>query len=142
METLGLDFLRHYVNIFVSNDVIDIGRDVSIDKFMFAGAIFQALSITKWRDRSMGGISCLAVEVPDLMIDNALYSIVFSLLNSGFDSIGQGSILFQQAYQPVAEGVPSGPTIFLYKIADQRWGSRRAIRSRARRRRLSRVHHR
>ena len=63
MEILGLDLQKHYVNIFVSNNVIDVARDVSSDKFKFGGATFQAISITKWRTVD-GWNQVLAVEVP------------------------------------------------------------------------------
>lgn len=57
------------------------------------------------------------------MLDNALFSLIFSLLNSGLATIGQGSILTQQNYQPVQEGTPSAPTLFVYKIGDIRLGT-------------------
>lgn len=63
MQILGLDMQRNYVNIFVRNAVIDIKRDVSSDKFMFAGTTYQALSITKWISVDSWN-QVLAIEVP------------------------------------------------------------------------------
>ena len=62
MQTLGLDFQRHYVNIFVPNSVIDIARDVTSDQFQFAGATYQGLSLTRWFDVD-GWNQVLAIEV-------------------------------------------------------------------------------
>ena len=63
MMTLGLDLTKHYENIYVSNRLIDIRRDVSSDKFQFDGATFQGLSMTKWIDLD-GWNAILVVEVP------------------------------------------------------------------------------
>ena len=61
--TLGLDLTKHYENIYVSNRLIDIRRDVSSDKFQFDSATFQGLSMTKWIDLD-GWNAILVVEVP------------------------------------------------------------------------------
>lgn len=55
------------------------------------------------------------------MLDNALFTLIFSLLNSGFTSIGQ-TIICQQAYQPTFEGINTNPTLFVYKVSDERMG--------------------
>jgi hypothetical protein len=57
-----------------------------------------------------------------ILLDNQLFALVFSLLNSGFSAIGQGSILCQQNYQPRQQGVNTAPTVFVYKIGDERIG--------------------
>lgn len=64
LETLGLDLQRHYVNIYVSNSLIDIRRDVSSDRFQFAGATFQGISLTKWFSVDNWN-AILCVEVPN-----------------------------------------------------------------------------
>lgn len=56
------------------------------------------------------------------MRDNQLFILLFSVLQSGFTSLGMGSILLQQSYQPVQQGAPSDPCVFLYKIGDNRLG--------------------
>lgn len=38
MDILGLDMQKNYINVFVSRDVIDIGRDVSGDYLVFGVA--------------------------------------------------------------------------------------------------------
>jgi E217 collar protein gp28 len=63
MMELGLDLQRHYVNIYVSNKVIDIRRDVSSDQFKFQGTTYQAISLTRWFGVD-GWNQVLAVEVP------------------------------------------------------------------------------
>lgn len=58
------------------------------------------------------------------MLDNQLFKLIFAQLNAGFASQGQSSIVCVQNYQPEQEGVPSGPTVFAYKIGpDKRIGS-------------------
>lgn len=64
MQFLGLDMNKEYVNIFVPQAVIDIARDVSSDQFQFAGATYQALSITPWVNID-GWNQVLAVQVPN-----------------------------------------------------------------------------
>lgn len=63
MENLGLDMQRNYVNIFVSQAVVDIRRDVTGDQFIFGRTIYEAMSITPW-ERIDGWNQVLAVEVP------------------------------------------------------------------------------
>jgi len=65
MQTLGLDMQKHYVNIFVPQNIVDIRRDVTSDQFVFAGAKYQALSITKWVTVD-GWNQVLCVEVPNV----------------------------------------------------------------------------
>ena len=57
------------------------------------------------------------------MLDNTLIAAIISALNAGLAAIGQSSILVQQAYQPTQQGVNTNPTIYLYKIGDERMGS-------------------
>lgn len=63
------------------------------------------------------------------MLDNALFTLIFSLLNSGLAAIGQGSLICQQSYQPTFEGINTAPSIYIYKISDERMGfpARQAI---------------
>lgn len=63
MQILGLDMQKRYVNIFVSQDVVDIARDVSSDKFQFGCITYQAISITQWVTVDSWN-QVLAVEVP------------------------------------------------------------------------------
>ena len=63
MQMLGLDLQRHYVNIYVPQSVIDIRRDVSSDKFVYGGATYQGISMTKWLLQD-GWNEILCVEVP------------------------------------------------------------------------------
>jgi hypothetical protein len=56
------------------------------------------------------------------MLDNQLFKLIFSLLTAGFQSIGQGSIICQQSYQPTQEGINTDPTLFVYKVSDERMG--------------------
>jgi hypothetical protein len=54
--------------------------------------------------------------------DNALFTLIFSILNAGFSAVGQGSILCQQNYQPTQQGINTAPTLFVYKVSDELMG--------------------
>lgn len=58
----GLDFQKNYVRIYVSEDVIDIERDSSGDKFTWNGKAYQIESQNTWFAMD-GWASTLAVEV-------------------------------------------------------------------------------
>lgn len=62
-ENMGLDFQKNYVTIFVSKNVIDIERDVTGDRFTYAGKLYQAESRTDWFSQD-GWDAILCVEVP------------------------------------------------------------------------------
>lgn len=64
MEILGLDMNKSYVNIFTSNNVIDIERDISSDRFTYGGTTYQGLSSTPWRNID-GWNQILCVQVPN-----------------------------------------------------------------------------
>ena len=63
MERLGLEFQKNYVRIFAPNNLIDIARDVSSDKFQFSGVTYQGLSLTKWFSVDSWN-EILAIQVP------------------------------------------------------------------------------
>lgn len=64
LELLGLDMNKSYVNIFTSNNVIDIERDISSDRFTFGGNTYQGLSSTPWANID-GWNQILCVQVPN-----------------------------------------------------------------------------
>ena len=58
-----------------------------------------------------------------MALDNVLFTKIIDILNSGFAKFpAVPNPVVIQKYQPVAEGVPSCPTVFLYKIGDNRLG--------------------
>ena len=62
-QAYGLDMDRYYVNFYVSQNVLDIDRDISGDQIEFGGKRFQCISKTDWFPQD-GWIAMLAVEVP------------------------------------------------------------------------------
>jgi len=62
-EQNGLDFQKNYVTIFVSQNVIDISRDVTGDQFWYAGKLYQAESRTPWFQQD-GWDAILCIEEP------------------------------------------------------------------------------
>lgn len=58
----GLDLQRDYVKIFAQEDVVDLDRDSSGDRFIYNGEVFQLESENRWFVQD-GWASCLAVKV-------------------------------------------------------------------------------
>lgn len=61
-QQLGLDLQKSYFNLFTSNNIVDVGRDVSGDQINFQGQMYQCESLTEWFD--MDGwvaIRCVAI---------------------------------------------------------------------------------
>ena len=58
----GLDFQKNYVQLFASQDIIDIDRDSSGDRFTWNGRLFQLESRNNWFAQD-GWASAIAVEV-------------------------------------------------------------------------------
>lgn len=59
----GLEFQKNYVNWYVSNNAIDVARDVAGDQFTYAGKRFQCVSRNNWFAQD-GWQSILCVEIP------------------------------------------------------------------------------
>jgi hypothetical protein len=64
-QNMGLDFQKNYVNIYVSQEILDITRDVSGDKISFNGKLFLCLSKTAWYAMD-GWDNILCVEIPNV----------------------------------------------------------------------------
>jgi len=56
------------------------------------------------------------------MRDNQIYQLIIPIFLAGFANRGLSDILVLQKYQPRQEGVPSARSMYLFKIADQRYG--------------------
>ncbi len=61
-QNLGLDLQRNYLTFYVEKDILDLRRDVSGDKFVFAGLTYQCESITNWFPMD-GWVPVLAVQI-------------------------------------------------------------------------------
>lgn len=62
-QQYGLDFQRNYVNVYVSQTVLDVTRDVSGDQILFNGRTYQCVSVTPWSAID-GWSAVLCVQVP------------------------------------------------------------------------------
>lgn len=60
----GLDLQKNYKMLYVSENVMDIERDVSGDQFIYAGQKYQCESTTDWFPMN-GWMGILCVEVPN-----------------------------------------------------------------------------
>jgi len=56
------------------------------------------------------------------MLDNALIKELRTTLLTGLTSLGKTTVKVKQAYQPTEQGVNTAPTIYLFKISDERVG--------------------
>ncbi|MDE2100256.1 MAG: hypothetical protein KGL39_23600 [Patescibacteria group bacterium] len=61
-QQYGLDFQRNYVNFFVPQGIIDIGRNVAGDKIIYQNVTYECLSNTNWKAQD-GWTSVLAIQV-------------------------------------------------------------------------------
>lgn len=61
----GLQLEKNYFTFFVSQDILDIRRDVSGDQMFFNGKVYQCVSITDWFPMD-GWTPVLCVQVPDV----------------------------------------------------------------------------
>ena len=61
-QQLGLDFNKSYFNLYTSNNVIDVGRDVSGDKISFKEQNYQCEAVTEWFNLdNWVAIRCVAI---------------------------------------------------------------------------------
>lgn len=64
-QEYGLDFDKYYLHFFVSQNVIDVTRDVSGDVIVFEGNTYQCLSITPWFGID-GWVEIVAVQIQNI----------------------------------------------------------------------------
>lgn len=63
VQLYGLDFNKKYWNFYVSNEALDVSRDLAGDQIFFNSITYQVLSTTPWTALD-GWNAILAVEVP------------------------------------------------------------------------------
>ncbi len=56
------------------------------------------------------------------MTDNQLFRLLLPLIREGLRAAGIADLAIKQQYQPMPQGTPSDPVIFLHKINDYRYG--------------------
>lgn len=61
-EAYGLDLQKNYIVFYVSQEIIDVTRDVSGDKIKFAGNMYNCLSQTNWLNIN-GWTGVVAIQV-------------------------------------------------------------------------------
>jgi len=67
-EILGLDFQKSYFNLYTSNDLVDIQRDVSADQIQFQGVRYQCESATEWFAID-GWVAMLCIAIGPVELD-------------------------------------------------------------------------
>jgi hypothetical protein len=66
-QNLGLDYQKNYIAIFVSADLIDLGRNQSGSIVEWQGKAWQLTTETDWF-KIDGWVKVLAVEVPQPVV--------------------------------------------------------------------------
>jgi hypothetical protein len=56
------------------------------------------------------------------MNDQPLQTLIIAAINAGLTERAVSGIAVKMGYQPTAQGVPSGPAIYLHKVADWPYG--------------------
>lgn len=64
-QLYGLDLQKNYINVYVSQAVLDVTRDVSGDQVVFNGHRYQCLSVTAWSAMD-GWNAVLCVQIPNV----------------------------------------------------------------------------
>lgn len=57
-----------------------------------------------------------------LMTDNDLIRLFLPIIQNGLIADGYLNVTVEQNYQPTMQGVPSGPTVYFFKVSDKRYG--------------------
>lgn len=70
-QEYGLDFDKFYQKFFVSQDVIDVSRDVSGDLIQFQGNMYQCQSVTPWYGID-GWVEVLTIQVVNIPLITAV----------------------------------------------------------------------
>jgi len=56
------------------------------------------------------------------MLDNLIIKEIRTIILSGLTSLGKTSVKVKQNFQPTAQGTNTDPTLYLFKISDERVG--------------------
>jgi len=88
IQTLGLDFNKNYANFYASADVLDVLRNATGDRLIYAGKTYQALSNTDWfAQDGWKGVMCVEVT-------NATHTVAGSLrFNVASNSMYVGQVV-------------------------------------------------
>ncbi len=57
-----------------------------------------------------------------MQTDNTLIQLFLPIIQSGLVADGFNNVIVQQANQPTQQGIPTGPTVYFYKLHDKRFG--------------------
>lgn len=56
------------------------------------------------------------------MLDNPLITLIISIIIAGESAAGISNTPVKQAFQPTQQGINTGPTAYMFKVADKRKG--------------------
>jgi hypothetical protein len=56
------------------------------------------------------------------MQDNAIFEILIPAINSAIIAMGYTGVIVKKANQPTQQGINTGPTVYIFKVSDHRYG--------------------
>jgi hypothetical protein len=56
------------------------------------------------------------------MLDNQLIQVFLPVINAGLTAYGYTGVSVVASHQPTQQGIPTGPTVYFYKLNDRRYG--------------------
>lgn len=93
-EAYGLDLQKNYFTFYTSNNLIDVGRDVSGDQITFQGLRYQCESNNEWFGLD-GWVGVLCVQVQDVITDAPIFGFNnnsgYSLLENTYTNFINGN---------------------------------------------------
>lgn len=90
----GLDFDKTYYTFYTSNDLIDVGRDVSGDQIVFGTQRFQCESSNDWFALD-GWVGMLCVLIENQITAQAIWGFDSIPSVSGNQNFGNGNFQFE-----------------------------------------------
>ena len=81
-QEYGLDFNKYYQNVFVSQNVVDVARDVSGDMVQIQGQMYQCESITPWYGID-GWVQILVVKVQNIPLVTSIMAPASGVYTTG-----------------------------------------------------------
>ncbi len=98
-QKLGLDLQKNYANLYVSADLIDVGRGVAGDQYVFNGRLWQCESLTPWYAVD-GWVGVLSIDVGKApVIGVASFAQFAQTFSASGTQVSSGAADFEQFAQ-------------------------------------------
>lgn len=74
----------------------------------------------------MGGYGWLDLRImfgDPKLLEKDLFTLIIKTISDGLIANGMPNVKVKQSFQPMQDGTNTGPTVYLYRISDHRYGS-------------------